>query len=638
MSIKRLNAFFVLCGLVLCLCRGALADDEVKTILDFKPEMDLSKLETKATISLYNFNGDTSLKLVGPPKLAFPGLHYAPANPLDLTGAKGIETDVTNLSDEVISVSLRAENDTDGKAGHWSVASIQLGPKDTRTLQMPFGLKYGKPDPNYVFDPAKIVGVTFYIANASDNERSVLVKNIRTFTKAVVQQPIEVGKPPSDGLVLWLDPSKADTVTADADRHISVLTDRSGQHHDAKAASNDAAPVLDALQTNHRPKMHFEAKSSLKIDAIRPASGGVTVFVVYAKAKDKNPTLTDDGDLLATPDFRLAAIAPKSQWKLGGNTIAVENAPIGPITLGDGFSGDIGEVLVYDHVFTAEGERVRVMEYLGNKWNVGFPDPSWVRDGPLDPKPERTHDDLPLSDQANAGKWTLDPTFTDDFKGPEIDPKRYEVFCTDNGKTQWLGRSPGLFIPANTVFQDGLHIKLDKASPEQMKAHPGYKYTTGYVQTRQRTGYGYYEIEAKVAHTAIDNAFWLANTGDPNNGLEIDIFEQGPHTRDFAKQDIMTAHVWGENGDKHHFGWLVNYNAPFDLSADFHVYGFAWTKDELVWYLDGSVVRKMKNTSWHLPMLMIFDAEPMSDWFGAVDEKDLPTEYTVKYVRVWRQE
>jgi hypothetical protein len=35
--------------------------------------------------------------------------------------------------------------------------------------------------------------------------------------------------------------------------------------------------------------------------------------------------------------------------------------------------------------------------------------------------------------------------------------------------------------------------------------------------------------------------------------------------------------------------------------------------DELAWYIDGSLVRNLKNTNWRLPQIMIFDCEPMLD-------------------------
>ncbi len=172
---------------------------------------------------------------------------------------------------------------------------------------------------------------------------------------------------------------------------------------------------------------------------------------------------------------------------------------------------------------------------------------------------------------------------------------------------------------------------------EEVAGHGGYSYTAGYISTIQRTGYGYYEIEARPGKSEFDNAFWLTDTGDPKNGLEIDIFEMGPHTKQYHNYVFETAHVWSENGDGRHWGSLVAYQAPWDTGDDFHVYGLEWTKDHINWYIDGSIVRKLPNTNWHLAQKLVFDAEPMVDWFGPIDDKDFPTDFQVKYLKVWRQ-
>jgi len=452
--------------------------------------------------------------------------------------------------------------------------------------------------------------------------------------------------PVPDGLVLWLDAAKA---TTDATRHVTALADGSSAHHDAKPASPNAAPTLGKPDNKGRTMLHFTGKEALAVDAIRPASGGgVTVFVVYVKDSgqqnsgansilffsriDASKPATDEPNfLIPGPD----AASPVRYIK----ALALDNLPIGPITIGQNFTGNIGEVLVYDHVFASEGERRKVLEYLQAKWDANFDEPGWVRKGALDPIPQRTHDDLPLSDQANAGKWALDPKFTDEFEGTSVDQNRWQLFHTQDG--QWWGREPGYFSPKNVTVHDGaLHLKLDKAKPGDIPANAPagkYQYTTGYLETKDRTFYGYYEIESKIAYSEFDNAFWFTNTGDPNNGLEIDVYEIGPHSKGYPFYDFMTAHVWGENGDKRHWGSSQIYQTPWKASDAFHVYGLEWTKDYLTWYIDGSPVRKLKNTNWHLPQKLVFDAEPMVEWFGPIHDEDFPAEYAIKYVRAWRQ-
>jgi uncharacterized Zn finger protein (UPF0148 family) len=43
-----------------------------------------------------------------------------------------------------------------------------------------------------------------------------------------------------------------------------------------------------------------------------------------------------------------------------------------------------------------------------------------------------------------------------------------------------------------------------------------------------------------------------------------------------------------------------------------------------------------KNTHWHQPLFLIFDCETMPEWFGMPDDKDLPSTFSVEYVRAWK--
>ena len=634
-------------GMALFLAATVCGADEHKPLIEISPRTNLADFKLNGVaLSLAPEKDATVLSVKIKANRAFPGFSLAPAGGAwDLSSAKGVQAVVTNSSDALLSVSLRVENDADGKKHAWNVGAIAIGAGETRTVQAVFGREFG--NPGFALDTKKIIGLTLYVGGEPANvDRTILVRSIETFTEELKSQPLaDFGRPPGDGLVLWLDPSKESTVVLGADRRISKLRDRSDGHHDSRPASIDAAPELTGPEVKGRPMLHFAGKQALTVDAIRSAPGGVTVFVVYARLTGKqtpgpNPTLfcsrPDASKAIdADPNVLIAGPGPKSQWRFT-DTVALENRPIGPITLGQDYAGNIGEVLVYDRVFISEGQRRRVLEYLQSKWNAGFPEPGWLRDGPPDPKPARTHDDLPLSDQANKGAWKLDPAFSDDFKSASLDLTRYHLAYSD--RKDWLGRKPGVFRPENVTIKDGaLNITCARGTPEQLKGHAGFEYATGYIRTQQRTGYGYYEIEARPAKTQFDSAFWLTDTGDPNNGLEIDIFEMGGGTKQYHNVDFMTAHVWGENGDKRHWGTLVAYNTSFDVGADFHVYGLEWNKDELVWYVDGSPCRRLKNTNWHLPQYLIFDLEPMLDWFGPVDEKTLPADYVVKYLRVWRQ-
>ncbi len=128
--------------------------------------------------------------------------------------------------------------------------------------------------------------------------------------------------------------------------------------------------------------LRFSGTQVLNVPVIRSQAGGVTVFVVYQRHTGKqsagpNPTLiaslsdsTKAPD--AAPNFCIAGPGDKSPWKFT-SPLAVENAAIGPLTIGQDCDIEIGDVLVYDHIFTSEGERRNVLEFLKAKWGGAVP-------------------------------------------------------------------------------------------------------------------------------------------------------------------------------------------------------------------------------------------------------------------------
>jgi beta-glucanase (GH16 family) len=265
----------------------------------------------------------------------------------------------------------------------------------------------------------------------------------------------------------------------------------------------------------------------------------------------------------------------------------------------------------------------------------------WTRMGGLDPTPEPLHNDLPLSDQNNQGEWILDQKVSDDFQESTLDLNRWHLAPTAPG--DWTGRQPALFMPSNVTLNQGmLEITDRKGDVPEMAKYPGQGYTgytTGLVETKERSGYGYYEIKARPMSSAFCSAFWMTDTGLEDNGTEIDIFEIGAKAPGHEYDDNMHAHVWATPQEKNRH-WAVGsiWKAPWKLRDDFHVYGFEWNQDELRWYVDGVLVHNVKNTNWFFPMRIVFDSEPMWQWFGKVDDADLPSTFDVQYLRVWRQQ
>jgi beta-glucanase (GH16 family) len=254
-----------------------------------------------------------------------------------------------------------------------------------------------------------------------------------------------------------------------------------------------------------------------------------------------------------------------------------------------------------------------------------------VGDGRL-PAVERITDKWPLSDQQNAGNWVKYVALSDEFDGTRLDDEKW--WPKNPG---WKGRQPGYFHPGNVTVDDGkLHLVMRKQEVPEMPKDQGYHtYTCAAVKSRTKVTYGYFEVRAKPMRSAGSSSFWFYDSAE-DWWTEIDVFEIGGGAPGFERRLNMNVHVFRTPAEKRHWSIPGRYEAPFDLADDFHVYGLEWDEKEIKLYFDGVPVRKGPNTHWHQPLTLNFDSETMPNWFGLPKDEDLPSTYSIDYVRAWK--
>jgi beta-glucanase (GH16 family) len=157
------------------------------------------------------------------------------------------------------------------------------------------------------------------------------------------------------------------------------------------------------------------------------------------------------------------------------------------------------------------------------------------------------------------------------------------------------------------------------------------------VQSNITVCYGYFEIMARPMSSAGSSSFWFSGGADGWR-TEIDVFEIGGGAPGYERNYHMNLHVFATPQEKVHWTCPARWIAPWDLAADYHVYGLEWAKEEMRYFVDGVLVRTAPNTHWHQPLYLDFDSETMPKWFGMPRDEDLPSVYDVEYVRVWKQE
>lgn len=245
----------------------------------------------------------------------------------------------------------------------------------------------------------------------------------------------------------------------------------------------------------------------------------------------------------------------------------------------------------------------------------------------------RRNDRYPLSDQRNAGKWEPYRALWDEFNGRKLDAAKWH----DTNPT-WKGRQPAPFLASNVEVRDGkLQLTMRREDPpEALRAEGYHTFTSAAVQSKGRVLYGYFEVRAKAMRSHGSSAFWFYHS-EPERWTEIDVFEIGGGAPGFEGKHFITVHVFHTPTEKAH--WQIGgiFEAPEPLADDYHVYGLEWDEQELKFYFDGALVRRGPNTHWHQPLTLNFDTETMPEWFGLPKPEDLPSTYSVDYVRAWKK-
>jgi len=241
---------------------------------------------------------------------------------------------------------------------------------------------------------------------------------------------------------------------------------------------------------------------------------------------------------------------------------------------------------------------------------------------------------LPAAPPKN-GEWKPIPELTDEFEGEGLDAKKWH----DHNPT-WKGRQPGFFHSKNVSVKDGkLHLTAKKEDlPNLPKGY--HTFTTAAVKSKTKVLYGYFEVKCKPMNSCASSAFWFYES-EPEIWTEIDVFEIGGAHPKHKRVYHMNAHVFRtpeyKGTVRKHMANPRKWNTPYDLVSGYHVYALEWDKKKIKWYVDGTVVATLENKYWHQPLYMNFDSETMPKWFGLPKKENLPSTFSVEYVRSWKK-
>lgn len=121
------------------------------------------------------------------------------------------------------------------------------------------------------------------------------------------------------------------------------------------------------------------------------------------------------------------------------------------------------------------------------------------------------------------------------------------------------------------------------------------KYYGGEMRSSEYYGYGDYEVCMKPSNVKGTASTFFVCTGDYDVNYETKV--PNPH-------DEVDIEFLGKDTTKVQFNYFIDdvgqheymYDLGFDASKEFHTYGFRWTAEYIVWFVDGKPVYKVEAT------------------------------------------
>ena len=186
--------------------------------------------------------------------------------------------------------------------------------------------------------------------------------------------------------------------------------------------------------------------------------------------------------------------------------------------------------------------------------------------------------------------------FEDAFDAAELDRSKWNV----EGPEFWVNDEEQVYVDLKeTVY---ISDKVPGASGGALVLQPRYfegvevpgvrreDFISGRIDTRGKFDFQYGRAEARIKltdHEGVWPAWWLLGNGEwPTTG-EIDILEY------VGQKDWIgvAVHGVGYSGDAGPTNWF--YFRDGEDATGWHVYGVEWTKDEIVFDVDGDVAYRV---------------------------------------------
>lgn len=583
---------------------------------------------------------------IAPGASEYPGVSVKPdgAAKWDLSAHGHVEARITNTGNKPLGISLRVDNAGDWRDSPWNCESpITIKPGETGTASVIFGHGFGRM-PSFPLKPEAVTNILLFTSKATE-EKSFRIESITAAGPAGEKPPLNpktVRVKPKDGIILG--PGASSDVTVEVGRNsVPWRTARAGDPLPDVSLQIDAKGSAKGSIESSAVKAVFPAGEGEQSVSLMPATGSWDL----RRGTEMRVKVKNDGKTPVTPNIQLfsgggpaspataaeplapgallemvvpfAAAAPTVGYypsklyssaveKGTGTTFTSDVA--GPIKISAAHEGDASLLI---ESITCEAPAAKIPEWLGKRPPV-------------------------------EGDWVK--TFDDGFDGNAIDLTKWNI----HGPNFWDKRTH--WTKDNLIVKDGMAIQRFGKKTGFHNDDPAQKeteYACGFLDTYGKwvQRYGYFEARVKLPDASgLWPTFWLMpdrgveagpqwkRQATEDGAMELDIMEHltrwGPHRYNIANH-------WDGYGKNHMAnGSTCNYVQP-DKDG-FITCGLLWTPGSLVYYCNGQEMFRWENGRvGSVPCEIILETTTGGWENNSVDDKQLPVDYLVDYVRVWQR-
>lgn len=255
-----------------------------------------------------------------------------------------------------------------------------------------------------------------------------------------------------------------------------------------------------------------------------------------------------------------------------------------------------------------------------------------------------------------------DLVWNDEFYGRTIDNEKWRTDQARMHGTEELGNIDDATV---RTANNGSMVLTAYKNPD-LTTYNGYKYlTTNSVTTENRMSYryGYLEVRARVPYKeGCWPSLWLRSpnaTGNENTDdyeMEVDIIEVFGKT-DKNKVTIHETNKTVDNDHNQEAGMYYTFENTENLANEYHTYGFLWTADAMIFYIDGAEIASYTkaqlaelgyssnfddtvNILFNNHLFTTSSDNKLGDEDNIIEnyEENLPAKFEIDYVRLYQND